>query len=69
MSAHVVGRVRAGVAHEFMPDGDGTWRLVLRGPRGDQPGGVWTSTEVARQAVYAIFDTEPTSANPLGGGK
>jgi hypothetical protein len=69
VSARVLGLVRAGVAHEFTPEGDGTWRLVMRGPRGDQPGGTWTGADVARQAVYAIFDTEPTLDNPLGGRK
>ena len=69
MSARVVSRVRAGVAHEFTPVGDGTWRLTLRGPRGEQPGGIWPGVEVARHAVYTIFDTEPAIENPLWGGK
>ena len=68
MSAHVVGPVRAGVAHDFTPRGDGTWRLILRGPRGDQAGGTWTGVEVARHAVYSIFDTDPGLERPSRGG-
>ena len=37
--------------------------------RGEQPGGIWPGVEVARHAVYEIFDTEPAIESPLWGGK
>jgi hypothetical protein len=67
MSVQVVSLVRGGVAHEFTPEGGGTWVLTLRGPRGEEPGGLWDSTEVARHMVDAIFDTEPLRDRFLGG--
>lgn len=67
MSVQVVSLVRAGVAHEFTPEGGGTWLLTLRGPRGEEPGGVWISPQVAAHVVDAIFDTEPLLESPIGG--
>jgi hypothetical protein len=67
MSVQAVSLVRGGVAHEFTPEGGGTWLLTLRGPRGDEPGGHWASAEVARHVVDAIFDTEPIIESPTGG--
>jgi hypothetical protein len=68
MSVQVVSLVRGGVVHEFTPEGGGSWLLILRGPRGEEPGGSWLSTEVARHVVDAIFDTEPALEGRLWGG-
>jgi hypothetical protein len=68
VSVQVVSLVRAGVAHEFTPEGGGTWLLTLCGPRGTEPGGIWVSAQVARHVVDAIFDTEPALESPLWGG-
>jgi hypothetical protein len=67
MSVQVVSLVRGGVAHEFTPEGGGTWLLTLRGPRGEEPGGLWSSTDVARHIVDAIFDTAPLAGSQSGG--
>jgi hypothetical protein len=69
MSVQVVSLVRGGVAHEFTPEGGGTWLLTLRGPRGEEPGGIWISDQVARHLVDAIFDTEPALESPIWGGE
>jgi hypothetical protein len=67
MSIQVVSLVRAGIAHDFTPEGGGTWLLTLRGPRGEEHGGMWLSAQVARHVVDAIFDTEPLLETPSGG--
>ena len=67
MSVQALSLVRAGVAHEFTPEGGGNWLLTLRGPRGEEPGGIWISTQVAEHLVDAIFDTEPLLESPSGG--
>jgi hypothetical protein len=69
VSVQVVSLVRGGVAHEFTPEGGGNWLLTLRGPRGEEPGGMWISAEVARHFVDAIFDTEPALESPIWGGE
>ena len=67
MSVQVVSLVRGGVAHEFTPEDGGTWLLTLRGARGEEPGGIWNSTEVARHIVDAIFETAPLAGSQSGG--
>ena len=67
MSVQVVSLIRAGIAHEFTPEGGGTWLLTMRGPRGEEPGGLWLSHQVARHVVDAIFDTEPLLESQRGG--
>jgi hypothetical protein len=67
MSLQVVSLVRGGVAHEFTPEGGGSWLLTLRGARGEEPGGIWTSPQVAEHLVHAIFDTEPLMESAMGG--
>jgi hypothetical protein len=67
MSVQAVSLVRSGVAHEFTPEGRGTWLLTLRGARGEEPGGMWSSAEVAKHLVDAIFDTEPLMDSAMEG--
>lgn len=67
VSVQVMSLARAGVAHEFGPEGGGTWLLTLRGSRGEEPGGIWNSAQVAEHVVHAIFDTEPLLESAVGG--
>jgi hypothetical protein len=67
VSIQAVSFVATGVVREFTPEGGGTWRLTLHGPRGEEPGGIWSSAEVARHLVDLVFDTEPLLESPTGG--